>query len=104
MLIKNVKLAEKDENVDLRIQDGKFIVIESRLRAAENEEVIDGHENLVLPPYVDSHVHLDTTMTAGQPQWNETGTLFEGINIWSERKKSLSIEDVKTRAKQALRR
>src|SRR5699024_9495994 len=53
---------------------------------------------------IDSHVHLDTTMTAGQPRWNETGTLFEGINIWAERKETLSIEDVKERAKKALRR
>ena len=43
-------------------------------------------------------------MTAGQPRWNETGTLFEGINIWAERKETLSIEDVKERAQKAIRR
>lgn len=104
MLIKNVKLAEKNENVDLRIEDGKFIAIQAELKPNENEQMIDGNGNLVLPPYIDSHVHLDTTMTAGQPRWNETGTLFEGINIWSERKETLSIEDVKERAKKAIRR
>ena len=39
-------------------------------------------------------MHLDTTLTAGEPRWNESGTLFEGIQIWSERKKSLTHEDV----------
>ena len=42
-------------------------------------------------------------MTAGDPEWNETGTLFDGIRIWSERKKTLSYEDVKQRAIQALK-
>ena len=104
MLIKNVKLAEKNENVDLRITDGKFVAIQAGLKPNENEQVIDGNGNLALPPYVDSHVHLDTTMTACQPRWNETGTLFEGINIWAERKETLSIEDVKERARSEERR
>ncbi|GAY73555.1 cytosine deaminase [Lentilactobacillus kosonis] len=42
-------------------------------------------------------------MTAGDPEWNQTGTLFDGIRIWSERKKTLTKEDVKTRAKQAIK-
>lgn len=68
----------------------------------EHETVIDGAGALLLPPFVDSHVHLDATLTAGQPEWNETGTLFDGIRIWSERKQTLSREDVLTRAEAAV--
>ncbi len=42
-------------------------------------------------------------MTAGDPEWNQTGTLFDGIRIWSERKKTLTKEDVKQRAKEAIK-
>lgn len=104
MLLKEVKLPNQDQLTDIRIQDGKFLEIKPNLIPYENEKVIAGNGNLVLPPYIDSHVHLDATQTAGQPQWNESGTLFEGINIWAERKKDLSIADVKSRAKIALRK
>ena len=58
---------------------------------------------LALPPIVESHVHLDTTMTEGDPHPNESGTLFEGIEIWSQRKAKLTVEDVKERAMRAIR-
>ena len=41
--------------------------------------MIDCDGKLVLSPFIESHVHLDTCLTAGQPHWNMTGTLFEGI-------------------------
>ncbi|WP_071393365.1 cytosine deaminase [Bacillus tuaregi] len=68
-----------------------------------NHEIIDAAGSLVLPPFIDPHIHLDTTLTAGEPKWNQSGTLFEGIQRWSERKESLTFEDVKTRAKTALK-
>jgi cytosine deaminase len=66
------------------------------------ETVIDGQGGVLLPPFVDPHVHLDAALTAGDPEWNETGTLFDGIRIWSERKKSLSVADVKDRARRTI--
>lgn len=102
MLLKNVHVDNHEEVVDVRILDGKFSEIKANLAPHDGEEVIDGKENLLLPPFVDSHVHLDATLTAGQPEWNETGTLFDGIWIWSERKQDLTKEDVKSRAKKTL--
>ena len=102
MLLKNVHVDNHEEVVDVRILDGKFSEIKANLAPHDGEEVIDGKENLLLPPFVDSHVHLDATLTAGQPEWNETGTLFDGIRIWSERKQDLTKEDDKSRAKKTL--
>lgn len=102
MLIKSAKLINKDCLCDIRIEDGVFKEIENKLEANEGEEIIDANGQLVLPPFVEPHVHLDTTLTAGEPTWNESGTLFEGIQRWSERKKMLTKEDVKERAKKAL--
>lgn len=102
MLLKNVHVDNHEEVVDVQILNGKFSEIKANLAPHDGEEVIDGKENLLLPPFVDSHVHLDATLTAGQPEWNETGTLFDGIRIWSERKQDLTKEDVKSRAKKTL--
>lgn len=103
MLVKNVSINGKGIPTDIRIKAGKFYEIKSGLQQDENEELIDGKGCMILPPFIESHVHLDTTLTAGDPDWNQSGTLFEGIELWSKRKEKLSIEDVKERAKKALK-
>lgn len=103
MLIKQVLIENATEPKDVRLIDGKFAEIADNLAPEAGEQVIAATNKLMIPPFVDPHVHLDSTMTAGDPEWNETGTLFDGISIWSERKKTLSHEDVKQRAIQALK-
>ena len=102
MLIKNVHINNQAQAQDIRITDGKFNRIAENITPNAQEKVVDGKGNVLLPPFVDSHVHLDTTLTAGEPEWNESGTLFDGIRIWSERKKSLTKKDVKGRAKKTI--
>uniref|UniRef100_UPI000556E28A cytosine deaminase n=1 Tax=Liquorilactobacillus vini TaxID=238015 RepID=UPI000556E28A len=102
MLIKDVHVDNQKQLQDVRITAGKFSEIGTNLTAKQSEQVIDGQQKLLLPPFIDSHIHLDATLTAGQPEWNETGTLFDGIRIWSDEKKILSIADVKQRAKKTI--
>lgn len=83
--------------------DGVFEKIESGIDALPGEEVIDGTGCMILPPFIESHVHLDTCLTAGDPVWNMSGTLFEGIECWSQRKEKLTKQDVKDRAGRAIR-
>src|SRR5947207_3094625 len=64
---------------------------------------LDAGGRLLSPPFVDPHIHQDTVLTVGEPRHNESGTLIEGILTWSERKRSLSAEDVKSRAREAIR-
>nr|WP_272902342.1 amidohydrolase family protein [Brevibacterium daeguense] len=40
----------------------------------------------MVEPFVDAHVHLDYANTVGRPRLNQSGTLFEAIDIWAERK------------------
>ena len=101
MLIKNAKLRNNDNLVDILIKDGVITKIDSNIEV-NNDEIIDAKGFLVIPPFIEPHIHLDTTLTAGEPKWNESGTLFEGIERWSERKEFLTIEDVKTRARKAI--
>ena len=103
MLIKNIHLENSVECTDIRVLDGVFEKIESGLDALPGEEVIDGTGCMILPPFIESHVHLDTCLTAGDPVWNMSGTLFEGIECWSQRKEKLTKQDVKERAGRAIR-
>ncbi|MDP9426096.1 MAG: amidohydrolase family protein, partial [Actinomycetota bacterium] len=81
---------------------GRIERISSRIEERGGRE-IDAGGRLISPPFIESHVHLDTTLTAGDPRWNESGTLFEGIRIWSERKKTMTRDDVISRATELLR-
>ena len=91
------------ETVDLAIEAGKIALISPKISASAAQEIeIDG--KLVSPPFVESHIHLDSALTAGTPRWNQTGTLFEGIKIWQERKQNLTLEEVKKRAIETLKR
>jgi cytosine deaminase len=65
--------------------------------------VVDLGGRLVTPPLVEPHIHLDAVLTVGQPRPNVSGSLFEGIAVWAERVKELTVDDVKARAAQALR-
>ncbi|MEK5445031.1 cytosine deaminase [Fredinandcohnia sp. FSL W7-1320] len=105
MIIKNATLRGKEGLWHLVIKEGQFekITQEQLVETEANEEVIDVDGSLVLPPFIEPHIHLDTTLTAGEPEWNQSGTLFEGIQRWSQRKESLTLEDVKTRSKTALK-
>jgi len=88
---------------DLIVENNTFTqIVEAGTAGFDHCETIDLEGKLVSAPFIEPHIHLDTTLTAGQPRWNESGTLFEGIQRWSERKKFLTKEDVKERAKKAL--
>ncbi|PLT29579.1 cytosine deaminase [Peribacillus deserti] len=103
MIIKNAKLRDKEGLWQVLIEEGKFKKIAQTLEHSSGQQIMDVQGSLVLPPFVEPHIHLDTTLTAGEPNWNESGTLFEGIQRWAERKESLTVEDVKIRAKTALK-
>ena len=77
------------------------IVAQAQELAATAGE-LDAAGNLVVPPFVEPHIHLDAALTAGEPSWNLSGTLFEGIERWAERKALITHEDSKTRARKAI--
>ncbi|ALM69050.1 cytosine deaminase [Vibrio parahaemolyticus] len=104
LLIKNVTLKGQEGLQQILIEDGQFKRIESNdVELNHNGDTIDAEGGIAVAPFCEPHIHLDTTQTAGEPSWNISGTLFEGIERWAERKEMLSIEDVKARAKQTLK-
>ena len=93
-------------SIDIAIEDGRI----SRLEAAGSidptavpeSQRYDAGGRLVTPSLTEPHIHLDATLTAGQPEWNDSGTLAEGIRIWGDRKETLDADDVKARAERAV--
>ncbi|OXH77568.1 cytosine deaminase [Pantoea agglomerans] len=102
--INNVRLPWRDGLWQIAITDGKIARISAQPQhASPADESLDGEGGLACAPFIEPHIHLDTTQTAGEPAWNQSGTLFEGIERWAERKAMLSHEDVKRRAMQTLK-
>ncbi|WP_204384838.1 cytosine deaminase [Aeromonas veronii] len=103
MLIQHIRLADREGLWQIRCQDGVITAIEPHDEHAVAGRVLDGEGGLAISPFIEPHIHLDTTQTAGEPSWNLSGTLFEGIERWAERKALLTHEDVKLRAIQTLK-
>ena len=104
MLVKNVHIHNREGLWQILIEEGKISRIFSQDEVFNySGEILYGEEGIVYPPFVEPHIHLDATQTAGQPNWNQSGTLFEGIERWAERKSLLSHEDVKSRAWKTLK-
>jgi cytosine deaminase len=93
MLITNARLPRREGLWQLQLSNER---IERIAPAGENlptngqSNSLDAQEGLIIAPFVEPHIHLDTTQTAGQPNWNQSGTLFEGIERWAERKSMLN--------------
>ncbi|MCK6206118.1 cytosine deaminase [Bacillus infantis] len=103
MLIKNAKLRGKDGLWNITVRGGKITELSQGDVSDWQGEELDVKGSLVSAPFIEPHIHLDTTLTAGEPEWNQSGTLFEGIQRWAQRKETLTHEDVKERAKKALK-
>jgi cytosine deaminase len=102
--IDNLRLSGHEGLWQLAIEQGRIAHLVPQPEGLEwRNDVLDAQGGLAMPAFVEPHIHLDTTQTAGQPTWNQSGTLFEGIERWAERKALLTHEDVKQRAWQTLK-
>ncbi len=98
LLIKNATLVDGNINIDIAVKNNKIIQVDTNITSTA-KKVIDAKGFLVSPPFVDSHFHLDATLSLGQPRVNQSGTLLEGIQIWNELKPDLTIKHIKDRAR-----
>ena len=88
---------------DVLVAGGKVARIAPSIPAPQEGRVIEAAGMLVSPPFVESHVHLDSALVDNGQCLNQSGTLFEGIEIWRKIKQGLTLEDVKARAIRTLR-
>jgi len=97
LLIKNVNLANAEKAQDIGVVNGKISQISAQIDTPANK-VIDGRGQLATAPFIDSHFHMDSALSLGQPRLNQSGTLLEGIALWGGLKPSLTVEAIKQRA------
>ena len=97
LLIKNAIVIDRPSPVDIACQKGRITLVEPHIQAQAETE-IDAEQQLVTAPFVDSHFHMDSTLSYGRPRVNQSGTLLEGIALWSELKPHLTVDDIKQRA------
>jgi cytosine/creatinine deaminase len=98
LLLRNVAFVDGRAGQDVLVQAGRIAAIGPALAAPEGVEVIDGGGHLLSPPFVDSHFHMDATLSYGLPRVNDSGTLLEGIALWGELKPQLTQEALVERA------
>ena len=97
LIVRNANLPDGRTGIDIAIANGLIAEVAARLDDRATRE-IDATGRLASPPFVDSHFHLDSTLTYGRPRVNASGTLLEGIALWGALKPDLTVEDIKTRA------
>ncbi|MEP4708313.1 amidohydrolase family protein [Pseudophaeobacter sp.] len=96
LLIKGGTLPDGTQR-DIAITGTRIAAIEPKIEA-QAHEVIDATGDLVAPPFVDPHFHLDATLSYGLPRVNASGTLLEGISLWGELRDQTSVDEMVDRA------
>ncbi|SOZ17888.1 cytosine deaminase [Cupriavidus taiwanensis] len=97
LILRHCNLPDGRTGIDIGIADGRIAAVEPALAARAGEE-IDAAGQLVTPPFVDAHFHMDSTLSYGLPRVNQSGTLLEGIALWGELKPLLTQEAIVERA------
>ncbi len=100
LLITHANLPDGRCDVDVAVRNGIIVEVAAGLQASgvQAAQVIDADHQLLSPPFVDAHFHMDATLSYGQPRVNQSGTLLEGIALWGELKPLLTQDILIERA------
>ena len=99
LVIRNASLPDGRTAIDIAIEQGRIAAVGPALPVTAGRE-IDAQGDLVTPPFVDAHFHMDATLSYGLPRVNASGTLLEGIALWGELKPELTQQALVDRALQ----
>ena len=97
LLIQNAALPDGRVNMSVAVRGGAIVEVAQGLSASARE-IVDAQGQLLCPPFVDAHFHMDATLSYGLPRVNQSGTLLEGIALWGELKPLLTQEALMQRA------
>ena len=105
MVIAGCRIRGREGLYDVTYEKGTFTSIIEQGKKEVPADAYLAEGRMLMPPFVEPHIHLDCVLTAGIPHYNMSGTLFEGISTWQEYKTTqpLIVSEIKDRAKTALR-
>jgi cytosine deaminase len=88
-------------NVDILIDGERIAAVAPGAAAAAGTAVVDGGRRLVLPAFVDIHVHLDKALIRAELREHD-GTLAGAIGAIQGRKREYTVDDVARRAESVI--
>jgi len=97
VVVRNASLPDGRRGIDIAVQGERIVEVGPAL-ALRGAREMDAGGDLVAPPFVDAHFHMDATLSYGLPRVNQSGTLLEGIALWGELKPHLTQEALVERA------
>ncbi len=97
LILRHCNLPDGRTGVDIGITAGRISAVQHALPAQAAQE-LDCAGQLVSPPFVDAHFHMDSTLSYGLPRVNQSGTLLEGIALCGELKPQLTQQALVERA------
>ena len=102
LVVRNARLRGRSGTYDIGVESGRIRKLSHSLNE-KGEEEVDARGGIVLPPFIDMHFHLDSALSYGDPRFNESGTLLEGIEIWGEKKRKITVDEIRERASRMLK-
>jgi cytosine deaminase len=100
LILRNARIAERaDAPVDIAVAQGRIVEIASSITAEGLVENAGGR--LVIPGFVDTHIHLDKSCILDRCQ-SEQGTLPEAIAQVAAAKRAFTEDDVYARGRRTL--
>ena len=100
LTIHNALIDQTSERVDIGIDDGLIVSI-SETAIDHGDHFIDAKGGLVVPPFFESHFHLDNSLLEGGI--NQSGSLQEAIKLYTAKKRDMTVEDIFNRAAETLK-
>jgi len=97
LLIQNASLPDGRQQMSVGVKNGKIVEVSPGLTLPA-AQTLNAQGQLLSPPFVDAHFHMDATLSYGLPRVNQSGTLLEGIALWGELKPLLTQEALVERA------
>lgn len=101
LVLRNARMRGRDRLFDIAIQQGRIAAIEPSIVSAAPAKDLGGR--LVLPGFVDTHVHLDKACLLGRCE-HAHGGLTDAIAAVSRLKADFTSEDVYARGARCLER
>ena len=101
LIFRNARTRGSAVPVDIGVSEGRIAAIEPRLVCDAPE--IDVGGKLVLPGFVDTHIHLDKACLLGRCGHNH-GSVSEAIQAVAAMKRDFTVEDVYQRGARVLER
>jgi cytosine/creatinine deaminase len=102
LVVSACRLAATGRPADIGIRGGRIAEL-GDLAGASARHRLEAAGRLVVPGFVDAHVHLDKAYLLARTP-NREGTLAEAIRVTAEAKRTFTVGDIRARARRLLDR